>query len=294
MKKHHAAIEDKISYENFKIDFVSSDKDVRSLYYDATEYDNADINGRNVNKRELMDSSRNNYSIKLDLNEDEVVHEQSNDKNATGFVLSPLVLAQGNLYNRSILSRIWASDVFYLSAIASKSRSDTNEVVVALNGWKGKINENKAMYCCFKEFLGSTKPMPPKIVYWDVPFIKVVKSTKFVCTLKQPAGMEGVFPTKVGLSHRKNCAGAKYVNVEKPFPKPKREDLTFGVCAKIIYGDYDAEKIFEWFQINKFMGVDHVTVFTYNVSSQIQKVLDYYHKEGFLTMKEFDFPLKSM
>eukprot|EP00276_Gloeochaete_wittrockiana_P000076 CAMPEP_0184671996 /NCGR_PEP_ID=MMETSP0308-20130426/85832_1 /TAXON_ID=38269 /ORGANISM="Gloeochaete witrockiana, Strain SAG 46.84" /LENGTH=580 /DNA_ID=CAMNT_0027119233 /DNA_START=185 /DNA_END=1928 /DNA_ORIENTATION=- len=60
----------------------------------------------------------------------------------------------------------------------------------------------------------------------------------------------------------------------------------FGVCLYVVYGDR-VNRLIEWFEYHKLMGVSHVEVYAdlYSMSRDMEKVMDHYVKEGFVTMK---------
>lgn len=206
---------------------------------------------------------------------------------------SIMLNAQLELYNHTVFRRIWVADVFYISAIAFIPQSSEGSVTVSLNGWHGRIRHNNTIYCCFQGIRRLGIPIQASIVHWDEPVFKKLAASKFVCNLSDTFYDKNKFlPTKIGLSHNPRCAYTQFIDIAYPVPKPNRKKPSFAVCAKIIYGDYDAEKVLEWFEINKAMGVDHVSLFTYNVSKEIKNVLTHYEREGFVTVNDFDFPLK--
>lgn len=195
---------------------------------------------------------------------------------------------QNKLYNESVFKRIVTADIFYLSAIATTSQNQLN---VTLNGWLGRKHRNQTLYCCFKGF----KPSPAVVVkksYWNVPDINMVAATQFTCNVDDmPDSANPV--AKIGLNTKKHCANTQYIDIVYSKPKQSLKKNSFAVCAKIVYGDYDSEKLLEWFEINRAIGVDHVSMFTYNVTNKTEMVLKHYERTGFLTVNKFDFPLKS-
>ena len=196
---------------------------------------------------------------------------------------------------------------------------------ITFNGWLGKIKRNNTIYCCLAG-LSPDKQIKAKLIYWNIPKVNYVKATKFVCDISAAVRDGQRLPLKAGLNHNPKCWHTHYIDIAYPVPADiykeheattKNESTesiestentnlgqeettdghvtpskgTFAICAKVVYGQYDAEKVFEWFEINKAFGVDHVALFTYNVSREIKEVLTHYEKTGFVTVNEFDFPL---
>lgn len=67
-----------------------------------------------------------------------------------------------------------------------------------------------------------------------------------------------------------------------------------GQCAKLIYGNINGNRLIEWFEFQKLVGVKRIVAYPYEIKSLFAlKVLEHYEKEGVLHMvKGFDFPEK--
>lgn len=91
----------------------------------------------------------------------------------------------------------------------------------------------------------------------------------------------------------KQCSGIddRYV-VPNILTVPKRHHI--GLCGKLIYGNIDGDRLIEWFEFLKLVGVDHVIAYPYNITSQYaKKVLQHYQADGLLQLVPgFDFPEK--
>ncbi|XP_053379620.1 uncharacterized protein LOC123527009 [Mercenaria mercenaria] len=137
---------------------------------------------------------------------------------------------------------------------------------------------------------------------WNMHIFKIIKAAQFVCPLipMESGGTvtmgsdanKNKFPTKVALSDKENCKNEKilkYIDIERQ--PPRRKD-SIAVCPKLVYGNYSADRLIEWFEFNKLMGVDKIMLFTYNIVDDIKVVLDHYVKEGLLITREFDIPAK--
>lgn len=279
----------------------------------SSEYPNSDPSSRVPMKHNATSEIQEKYGYKGTLKLSDTPHQETNthlrqiletnmgeESFASGLdsaghfqgTRSEQIDAQLSLYNHTVFARIPAADVFYISAIASAPHVSSQPLTISINGWQARIRRNNTIYCCFQGIKQAEVPIHPKIVHWNEPDFKIVSATKYICDISSVYEQSQRFPTKVGLSHSPKCARAQYINVTFPTLTPKPQTPSFGVCAKIIYGDYDAEKVFEWFEITKAMGVDHVSLFTYNVSTEIKKILSHYENEGFVTVNDFDFPLK--
>lgn len=207
------------------------------------------------------------------------------------------VKKQNNLYKHQIIRRVNDMDVFYISAIATDLARDSNPInetminTVALNGWHRKQNKDSDLFCCFKRLDSITPTKVYRTHTWDVPDIKVITASQFMC--KVSADADQLNETYVGLSRTPACRKVEYVKVERQIQPPSSANTSFAVCGKVVYGTFSALRLLEWFEVNKAFGVDHVSLFTYNVTKETDTVLKHYQKEGFLTLNEFDFPMKS-
>lgn len=201
---------------------------------------------------------------------------------------------------------------------------------VTLNGWEGSTNAKIRYFCCYRyddesnesyltentetirikgkikgkrinhkmsenNFI-STPSKSSRIMWkniWNEHDLKVMKAAQFVCPLITRINGTERFPTKVALSDKQNCttkAALRYIDIEKQFPK---KNNSIALCPKLIYGNYSAERLIEWFEFNKLMGVDKIMLFTYNVVKEVRKVLEHYEQEGLLVTRPFAIPAKS-
>lgn len=65
------------------------------------------------------------------------------------------------------------------------------------------------------------------------------------------------------------------------------------MCAKIAYGSVDAQKLIEWFEVNRLLGVDKVYIHTYKLNNLAMKVLEYYESIGIaMVFKGYSVPEK--
>ena len=197
-----------------------------------------------------------------------------------------------HMYDHPVLRRIDGINVYYLTAVASNTTEDALWDRVVINGWETvwRDGDFRKYYCCFD----TNGEMSISDVYhintWGLRYPGVIAAVQFFCnrTVTEPSLYK---PNRVALTLQPVCkkSALKFVNVDYAF---MQMDNTIGVCSKIGYGDYPAERILEWAEINKEMGADHVVLFTYNLTQDAMNVVDHYSKNGFITHREFDFPMK--
>ena len=108
-----------------------------------------------------------------------------------------------------------------------------------------------------------------------------MQNGEFTCSLSKPQ-MESL-----GMKNFSHVTFAEDSCLERPFHilkimSPPKVKETVGLCPKIIYGEIDPQKLVEWFEYIKVMGVTKVFAYNSEISYDAQKVLDYYKRTGFL------------
>lgn len=210
-----------------------------------------------------------------------------------------IVEQQNQIYDHQVFKKVKGMDVFYISAIGTRYKLKRKTAgfkqtidAVNINGWLGKNAKNRTLFCCFQtkgKNLTVTEVKRKSI--WEIPDAKIVTATQFNCNYNDT--IEDGRPVYVGLSGKTVCKDVEYVKVEPEIiNKATRRNDSFAICAKIVYGDFTASRLVEWFEYNIAAGVDMISLFTYNVTKDTMKVLKHYQQTGLLRMQEFDFPLK--
>lgn len=95
----------------------------------------------------------------------------------------------------------------------------------------------------------------------------------------------GITLSKTGV-----CTYSTTVFVRPHFPVKQTIDFSFAVCGKFIFGEINMELTIEWIEYNKYMGVNKVVLYPYNISSQVWKMLEFYRSSGFVDVIPFILP----
>ena len=211
-------------------------------------------------------------------------------KETSGTNWVQILKEQNNLYEYPILRRINELKVFYITAVASNTSKESHWDKVVINGWEPVSRDEQhepKYYCCFETDGRMELGEVVKKHTWGFRIPGVIAAVQFICSVPVTARHK-----RVALTATPVCKelGLKFVDIEYAFMQP---DNTIGVCAKIAYGEFPADRILEWFEINKEMGADHIVLFTYNLTKQSRGALDFYSRSGYLETKDFDFPMKS-
>ena len=199
---------------------------------------------------------------------------------------------QNHMYDHPVIRRIDAINVYYLTAVASNTTTGAFWDRVVINGWETvwRDGDFRKYYCCFDTNGQMSISEVYRVNTWGLRYPGVIAAVQFFCdrTVTGPSDK----PNRVALTLKPVCRqdALKFVNVDYAF---MQTDNTIGVCSKVAYGDFPAERILEWMEINKEMGADHVVLFTYNLTDEAKNIIDHYAKAGFITQREFDFPMKS-
>ncbi|KAL4220649.1 hypothetical protein ACF0H5_021045 [Mactra antiquata] len=158
---------------------------------------------------------------------------------------------------------------------------------VVLVGWLGYQNINDTLRCCL--LLGNDTIVSfinQKRLVWTQVNKQPLMAVKFFCDLPKELYGEKVKGACISL-HDENCLNKKFVAIE--FLKKQPKD-SLAVCSKIAYGQLSAQRLIEWLEIQKLVGVDKVLTYYYNLNSEAMKVLLHYYKEGFVDLRPFDYP----
>ncbi|XP_053404487.1 uncharacterized protein LOC123554072 [Mercenaria mercenaria] len=159
--------------------------------------------------------------------------------------------------------------------------------LIVLVGWLNYDLFNSSLQCCL--LLGNDSIVcteNAKRVIWTQVNKQPLMAVKFFCPV--PAAFLGIHVKGATMSlPGERCLSKKFVAVE--YLKRQPQD-SIAVCAKIVYGTMSSQRLIEWFEIQKFIGVDKVLMYYYNLNTETTKVLQRYHQEGFLDLRPFDFP----
>lgn len=76
-----------------------------------------------------------------------------------------------------------------------------------------------------------------------------------------------------------------------PVLYPERVPGGLAICGKVAYGgELDPEKLIEWFEVQRLLGVDKVLIYNLNNPETVLKVFRHYQKTGFLDLQPYELP----
>ena len=111
-------------------------------------------------------------------------------------------------------------------------------------------------------------------------------ATKSYCPIPTELQSEKPIGASLSLSPY-DCFLRIFMKIQYPEIR-KRGSIAF--CAKIAYGPLPANRLIEWLELQKFVGVDRVMIYFYNLNSAVMRVLKMYMDEGFVDLQPFDIP----
>lgn len=165
--------------------------------------------------------------------------------------------------------------------------SGTEVRLIVLSGWLNYNYVNSTLLCCL--LLGNdsiVSYMNEKRMIWTQVSKQPLMAVKFFCNVPRVLYGIKVKGSTVSLP-QEQCMNKKFMAVE--FLNQQLED-SFAICAKIAYGGLSAQRLIEWLEIQKYIGVDKVLVYFYNLNEEAMRVLLKYNRDGFVELLPFDYP----
>ena len=184
--------------------------------------------------------------------------------------------------------------VFLFSAIGILSPVNNTLEGIALNLWEEQVYRDRNMFCCFLSQGGwiHKTPVTRKSMFLNnsLTAVQVFCETGKNAQLKNSTRPVGVMLTYA----IDNCPMdiSNYATVQ--YTRPCLLEVCIAICAKIAYGYVNPEMVVEWMEYYKYMGVNHVVVFTFNLTADALTVLKFYEKQDFVEVLPFDFPAKGI
>ncbi|XP_046550211.1 uncharacterized protein LOC124260022 isoform X5 [Haliotis rubra] len=109
--------------------------------------------------------------------------------------------------------------------------------------------------------------------------------TKYSCSV--PAGTDVVNVSLTPSTCSNNMSN--YVPIRKPAQVPGG----LAICAKTIFGEsLRPQRLVEWIEIQKLLGVDKILIFDLDCPENIRKILNYYTRQGIVEVQPHKLPGK--
>ena len=182
--------------------------------------------------------------------------------------------------------------VFLFSAIGILSPVNNTLEGIALNLWEEQVYRDRKVFCCFLSQGGQIHktPVARKSMFLN----HSLTAVQVFCEAEKKAQLKiNTRPVGVTLAYDIDICPmdiGNYATVQ--YTRPCLLDVCIAICAKIAYGYVNPEMVVEWMEYYKYMGVNHVIVFTFNLTADALTVLKFYEKQDFVEVLPFDFPAK--
>ncbi|XP_050419047.2 uncharacterized protein LOC126832335 [Patella vulgata] len=183
--------------------------------------------------------------------------------------------------SESVLTKVGERCIYIQSVIASYKEPASTVISVVVNAWDGTYT-SPDFVCCLRADRDVIKVMPYVFNRYSVesPF----RATQFNCLVNA----ERLKPTHIALAdHSCDQTALNY----SPITYPEKDVDQLAVCAGVAYGRLVPERLTEWFELQKILGVEKVVTFTYNLDRDSMKVLKYYENDGILQIIPYNIPL---
>ena len=182
--------------------------------------------------------------------------------------------------------------VFLFSAIGILSPVNNTLEGVALNLWEEQVYRDRNLFCCYLSQGGRIHktPVARKSMFLNhsLTAVQVFCEDEEIAQLKintRPVGVTLTYDIDICPMDISNYATVQYT-------RRCLLEVCIAICAKIAYGYVNPEMIVEWMEYHRHMGVNHVVVFTFNLTTDALTVLQFYEEQGFVEVLPFDFPAK--
>lgn len=181
------------------------------------------------------------------------------------------------------MTRIPVGEVYLYSAVATPNERWDQFTGITINVWDG--SQNKAFDCC----LFSKNSIPEYII--TQAYIKnnfgfsPLEASQYQCEKIHDIRKF----THVGMVERGDPCTLYMTKI--PVVYPTREIGKMAICAKIAYGSLLPQRLIEWFEYQRLMGVNKVLTMVQYLNDDAYRVLQYYKTIGFGEIDEFPSPL---
>lgn len=181
------------------------------------------------------------------------------------------------------MTKIPVGNVYIYSAIGSLGKDGKNITSVTINLWDG--SQNKQFSCClFKNGLKTNSFQVAAYIKNNYGY-STLAARQYRCPI--PRNMGNI--TDVGMIEKEKPCSPTMETVKMIYPE--RHKNSFAICAKIAYNKLSPQRLIEWFEYQRVMGVDKILTMVQYLNADAYKVLQYYKKIELLDLDTFPSPL---
>ena len=192
-------------------------------------------------------------------------------------------------------NRTWyniSQDEFFANNPMSTPATNTSLInpfkFISITGWLGEPLIDKPLHCCLLlKNRSVVSYLNRRRMMWYQVRRQPLFATKTYCPIPPELASEQPIGTSLSLPEH-DCYQKTFMKIQYP---QAREQNTLAFCAKIAYGSLHADRLIEWLEVQRYIGVDKVMIYFYNLNTETMHVLKQYMEEGFVELQPFDFPL---
>ena len=176
------------------------------------------------------------------------------------------------------------SEMFF-SNTSGSTKGQVN--FISLTGWMHESLLQEELLCCLllknQSVVSFTNQR--RMIWYQVRK-QPLFATKSYCPI--PPELQPEKPIGASLSLPPyGCNLRMFLKIQYP---EIRKPGSLAFCAKIAYGTLSPNSLIEWLELHRFVGVDRVMLYYYNLNFEAMSVLKHYVQEGFVGLQPFDIP----
>ncbi|ELU04131.1 hypothetical protein CAPTEDRAFT_219582 [Capitella teleta] len=184
------------------------------------------------------------------------------------------------------LYQIQPDDIYIYSAFVDRRFNHHNVRMLGIQ----HEDASKRLLCHFninRNLISEVAVKENYLIFGDWPSPKLrYMARMYACPLP-----DGLQPAQIEVSvDGSNVSGLVLPIVSVGGVEGGRQDLA--VCVKGIWGSLDANKLIEWLEFNRLLGVQKVVFYDVMLTGEAVKVVEHYAQSGFVTIERFDFAQK--
>ncbi|KAI0240499.1 hypothetical protein LSAT2_008728 [Lamellibrachia satsuma] len=176
--------------------------------------------------------------------------------------------------------KIFGYSAFYDSRPSLEAPPFVVRVIVV----SGVTDTNKQLFCKFR-YSGSNNTNKSAAVSQQAIGAGVYARTKLYREFVYTCPVDGALPPDdVAIVASPTEVASRYLPVEVPVRWSVKKD--FGACVSVAYWNHTAARIVEWMELNRIIGVTHVTIYNNSLSAEAARVFAHYAAAGFVEFRQ--------
>lgn len=182
-----------------------------------------------------------------------------------------------------ILKTIVANSIYYFSAIGILDEVADTYLGIVIIGWEENLSGEAPDIICYytyrdgKHFTEHNAVAKPVYTYNEGSVVT------FMCPLQD----QNKLPLKAGLKLA-NQKENQYGDLLKIY-YPKHQEGKLALCPKVAFGNLNQQKLIEWFEVQKLLGVDRVVILVMDrLNAEAVDVFHHYRRQGMVHIHPYE------